>query len=84
MLKKFVLMIVQLIIMKPTSLMYTPIDELQCHQTKTFTRHGPSKVMMDKATWLKLPKTDKEAWDKISDDGKMLILKYNIQKHSQH
>lgn len=37
---------------------------------------GTSRVRMDYETWKSLSKTDQDAWDGVSDDGKKKILEY--------
>ena len=47
---------------------------------KKANSNGSRRVHMNLATWKKLSQKDQNAWDVISDNGKTIILDYNVEK----
>jgi len=62
--------------------MDTSLDELTIMQTDMNAPARKVRVMMNAATWRSLSKTDQEAWDTMSEDGKRKILAYASNRES--
>ena len=52
----------------------TPVEQIYAYNANQSKPTRPPRVWMDGDTWTKLEGTDRQAWAKISDSGKRLIL----------